>query len=51
MLSENFIKKWKNKILNIHPSLLALYPRLDTHKKTLNSGMKVHGASVHIVTK
>ena len=37
-------------MLNIHPSLLPLYPGLDTHQRALADGVKNHGASVHFVT-
>ena len=51
ILSKEFIKYWDNKILNIHPSLLPLFPGLNTHKRALKLGMSVHGATVHIVTE
>ena len=51
ILSSHFVKKWKGKILNIHPSILPLYPGLNTHNKVLKSGMKFHGSTVHIVDK
>jgi phosphoribosylglycinamide formyltransferase-1 len=51
ILSKGFIKHWDNKILNIHPSLLPLFPGLNTHKRALEAGMSVHGATVHIVTE
>ena len=51
VLSPKFVSKWKNKILNIHPSILPLFPGLNTHKKILSSGLKVHGSTVHIVNK
>ena len=49
VLSPMFVSKWKNKILNIHPSILPLFPGLNTHKKVLLSGLKIHGSTVHIV--
>ena len=51
VLSSNFVLKWRNKILNIHPSILPLFPGLDTHKKILLNGLKVHGSTVHIVNE
>ena len=51
ILSPNFTLKWKNKILNIHPSILPLFPGLNTHKKVLSSGLKIHGSTVHIVNE
>ena len=49
ILSSEFVKNWKNKILNIHPSILPLFPGLNTHKKVIQHGMKIHGSTVHIV--
>ena len=51
VLSPKFVLKWKNKILNIHPSILPLFPGLNTHKKILSSGLKIHGSTVHIVNE
>ena len=51
ILSPNFVSEWKNKILNIHPSILPVYPGLNTHKKVLKSGMRFHGSTVHIVNE
>ena len=51
VLSPKFVSKWKNKILNIHPSILPLFPGLNTHKKILSSGLKIHGSTVHIVNE
>ena len=49
ILSSNFIKKFKGKILNIHPSLLPKYKGLNTHKRVLNSKDKYSGCTVHLV--
>ena len=51
VLSPNFVLKWKNKILNIHPSILPLFPGLNTHTKILSNGLKIHGSTVHIVNE
>ena len=51
ILSPNFVSKWKDKILNIHPSILPLFPGLNTHKKILLNGLKIHGSTVHIVNE
>ena len=51
VLSPKFVFKWKNKILNIHPSILPLFPGLNTHKKILLNGVKIHGSTVHIVNE
>ena len=49
ILSKNFIKKFKGKILNIHPSLLPKYKGLNTHKRALNNKEKYSGCTVHFV--
>ena len=49
VLSKNFIKKFKGKILNIHPSLLPKYKGLNTHKRALNNKEKYSGCTVHFV--
>ena len=50
ILSPLFVNKFKNSILNVHPSLLPLFPGLNTHEKVLSSGMALHGATIHMVT-
>ena len=49
ILSKNFIKKFKGKILNIHPSLLPKYKGLNTHKRALDNKEKYSGCTVHFV--
>ena len=50
VLSKNFIKKFKGKIVNIHPSLLPKYKGLNTHKRTLKNKENFAGCTVHYVT-
>ena len=50
ILSPEFVSMFKNCVLNIHPSLLPYFKGLNTHVKALNSGMSLHGATVHLVT-
>ena len=50
ILSKNFIKKFKGKIINIHPSLLPKYKGLNTHKKAIENNDIFTGCSVHFVT-
>ena len=49
ILSKSFIKKFKGKILNIHPSLLPKYKGLNTHKRVLNNKENYSGCTVHFV--
>ena len=49
ILSGSFVKKFKGKILNIHPSLLPKYKGLNTHKRVLLNKEKFSGCTVHIV--
>lgn len=51
LLSPAFIRAWRGRILNIHPSLLPLYKGLDTHRRALLAGELYHGCSVHLVTE
>ena len=50
VLSDKFIKDFKYKILNIHPSLLPKYKGLNTHKRVLENKEKFSGCTVHYVT-
>ena len=49
ILSKNFIKNFKGKILNIHPSLLPKYKGLNTHEKAIKKKDKYSGCTVHFV--
>lgn len=50
ILSDDFIDQYKNRILNIHPSLLPEFKGLHTHRRAIEAGNKTHGASVHFVS-
>jgi phosphoribosylglycinamide formyltransferase 1 len=50
ILSQQFVESRAGRILNIHPSLLPKYRGLHTHRRVLEAGDRVHGASVHFVT-
>ncbi len=50
VLTPGFIASWAGRMLNIHPSILPLFPGLDTHARALAAGMAVHGCTVHEVT-
>ena len=49
ILSNNFIKKFRGKIINIHPSLLPKYKGLNTHERVINNKEKFSGCTVHYV--
>ncbi len=49
IISPEFVKKYKNKILNIHPALLPAFPGLDSQKQALDYGVKFTGCTVHFV--
>jgi phosphoribosylglycinamide formyltransferase-1 len=51
ILSSFFIKGFKKKIINIHPSILPSFKGLYTHERVLKSGSLIHGATVHQVTE
>lgn len=50
ILTPEFVEHYHGRLLNIHPSLLPQYRGLDTHRRALGAGERVHGASVHFVT-
>ncbi|MGI4842135.1 MAG: phosphoribosylglycinamide formyltransferase [Janthinobacterium lividum] len=50
ILTAPFVEHYAGRMLNIHPSLLPLYPGLGTHQQALAAGDKEHGATVHFVT-
>lgn len=51
ILSAEFVKHYRGKVLNIHPSLLPAYPGTNTHQRVLDAGETEHGVSVHFVTE
>ena len=51
LLSADFIKRYEGRILNIHPSLLPLFPGLHTHQRAIDAGMTTAGCTVHFVTE
>lgn len=49
LLSAPFVERWRNRILNIHPSLLPAFPGVDAQAQALRAGAKVSGCTVHFV--
>ena len=50
ILTQDFVSQFAGRLLNIHPSLLPLYPGLNTHQRALDNGDTHAGATVHYVT-
>lgn len=51
ILTEDFVRAFQGRMLNVHPSLLPKYRGLNTHQRALDAGDKVHGVSIHFVTE
>jgi phosphoribosylglycinamide formyltransferase 1 len=49
LLTETFVAHWRDRQINIHPSLLPAFRGLDTHKRALEAGVRLHGCTVHFV--
>ena len=50
VLTAGFVRRYEGRLVNIHPSLLPLFPGLSTHRQALAAGVRVHGATVHFVS-
>ena len=50
ILGKNIVNKYSKKMINLHPSILPLYPGIDTHKKVIKNKDRLHGISIHYVT-
>lgn len=50
IMTDDFIKLWRGRMINIHPSLLPSYRGLRTHERALSDGVKIHGCTVHFVS-
>ena len=51
ILSDEFVRRYRGRILNVHPSLLPRFPGLNTYRRVLDAGDAFHGATVHFVTE
>jgi phosphoribosylglycinamide formyltransferase-1 len=50
ILSNGFVERYAGRMMNIHPSLLPMFPGLHTHRRALEEGVRIHGCTVHFVT-
>lgn len=51
LLTEGFVEAWKDRQLNIHPSLLPAFKGLNTHERVLAAGVRISGCTVHLDRK
>lgn len=51
VLTPFFVGRWAGRLINIHPSLLPLFPGTHTHRRALEAGVRLHGCTVHHVTE
>ena len=51
LLTPWLVRKWAGRMINIHPSLLPLYPGLNTHARAIEAGDAEAGCTVHVVTE
>ena len=49
IMTPGFVERWRDRMINIHPSLLPAYKGLHTHERALADGVKIHGCTVHFV--
>src|SRR4029077_9585999 len=50
ILTDDFVDRYRGRLINIHPSLLPAFTGLAPHRRALDAGVKVHGCTVHFVT-
>ena len=51
ILGESFVERYQRRLVNIHPSLLPAFPGLHTHRRAIEQGVRIHGCTVHFVTR
>ncbi len=49
IMTAALVEKWRDRMINIHPSLLPAYRGLNTHERALADGVRIHGATVHFI--
>lgn len=49
LLTDTFVDRWRDHLINIHPSLLPAFKGVNTHARALAAGVRIHGATVHFV--
>ncbi len=49
LMTPDFVERWRDRMLNIHPSLLPAFPGLNTHERALAAGVRITGCTVHVV--
>lgn len=50
VLTEAFVRRYLGRMINVHPALLPAFTGLNTHRRALQAGVKLHGCTVHFVT-
>src|SRR5687767_14322387 len=50
IFTDDWVNRYRGRLVNIHPSLLPAFPGLHTHRRALDAGVKLHGCTVHFVT-
>lgn len=50
VLGDDFVRHYEGRVINIHPSLLPSFAGLHTHRRAIEAGVRLHGATVHFVT-
>jgi len=49
LLTADFVDSWRNRLINIHPSILPAFKGLQTHERAIAAGVRIHGATAHFV--